>query len=82
MDTYASRIIELVVEACTLSGSSPPRPADAERIAMALLQLRADLLALAAATTNAEAADAACGAVEEIDDALACLAAGGLAAAV
>ncbi|MEX0658254.1 MAG: hypothetical protein WD080_03890 [Egibacteraceae bacterium] len=60
MDEQALRIRELIVDCCVVS-----QPLGA------LLQARAHLLALAEETQDREAIDAACGAVEEIDRAVA-----------
>lgn len=59
MDEHALRIRELIVDCCVASEAFGP-----------LLQVRAELLALAEATVDPEAVDAACGAVCEIDAAL------------
>lgn len=60
MDEHALRIRELIVDCCVASEPFGP-----------LLQVRAELLALAEVTADPEAVDAACGAVCEIDAALA-----------
>lgn len=71
MDPQARRIREVVLDACAaidaLKGRGPPEDA----LVGALYHLRLDLLALAAETCDREAADDACGVVEEIDAALA-----------
>ncbi len=59
MDEYAKRIQDLIVDTCVVS-----QPLGA------LLQTRAELLGLAEDTSDADAADAACGAVAEIDAAV------------
>lgn len=59
MDEYAMRIHELIVGTCVVS-----QPLGT------LLHTRAELLALAEDTSDGEAADAACGAVAEIDAAV------------
>lgn len=59
MDEYAKRIQDLIVDTCVVS-----QPLEA------LLQTRVELLGLAEDTSDADAADAACGAVTEIDAAV------------
>lgn len=59
MDEYAIRIRDLIVDTCVVT-----QPLGT------LLHTRAELLALAEDTGDGEAADAACGAVVEIDAAV------------
>lgn len=59
MDEYAKRIQDLIVDTCVVT-----QPLGA------LLHTRAELLMLAEDTRDADAADAACGAVAEIDAAV------------
>lgn len=56
MDETAARIRSLLVDACLLSQPAP-----------VLMEVRAELLALADATLDGEAADDACELVAEID---------------
>lgn len=60
LDEQALRIRELIVGCCIAS-----------ELFGTLLQVRVELLARAELTSDREAVDAACGAVTEIDDALA-----------
>lgn len=60
VDRHAARIHDLIAGCCI--ASEPVGD---------LLQVRADLLGLAEMTDDGDAVDAACGAVTEIDDALA-----------
>lgn len=71
MDDAAARIRELVLQVAAAAGTVPG--ADAHRL---LTGLRAELLAVCEDTGDTEAADAACGAVHELDAALARLADG------
>ncbi|HVL99820.1 MAG TPA: hypothetical protein VM324_11070 [Egibacteraceae bacterium] len=56
MDEHAVRIHDLIIDTCVAT-----QPVEA------LLHIRAELLALSDVTGDAEAADAACGAVAEIE---------------
>ncbi len=69
MEDAAGRIRELVVQAVAVAEASPG--VDSHRV---LAGLRDELLALCDDTADTEATDAACGAVHELDAALARLA--------
>lgn len=69
MDEVAEQIRELVSEACEDARAAAGGDAS-PRVRSSLAYLRAELLALATLTPDAEAVDAACGCVEEIDAAL------------
>lgn len=67
MDPHAQRITDLVVEVCSTLEALPFGAAEARR----LQQLRIELCALVADACEGEACDAACGAIDLIDTALA-----------
>ncbi|CAN5335088.1 hypothetical protein BH20ACT9_BH20ACT9_09850 [soil metagenome] len=69
MDDAAERIRELVLQAVAVPEAAPDL--DSHRV---LAGLRDELLALCEDTADTEATDAACGAVHELDAALARLA--------
>jgi hypothetical protein len=73
MDAEATRIAELVAEACGLVEGAERAHADDPDLAAALELVRMDLLAAAFNTTVVAATDDACGAVAEIDRALVAL---------
>lgn len=71
MDREAVRIRELVIEAGAVVDWLASGRGDVEIVGAALLYLRDELSGLADQTVDAEARDAACGMVDEIDGALA-----------
>ncbi|MDP8971005.1 MAG: hypothetical protein M3N52_11020 [Actinomycetota bacterium] len=70
MDPQAWRIREVVVDACAAIDAVESGRQPGDTLLAALCHLRLDLLALAADTCDCEAADDACGVVEQIDAAL------------
>jgi hypothetical protein len=73
MDGEATRIRELVAEACGLIEQADSRAVFDADLAAALELTRMDLIAAAFDTCDVQATDDACGAVQRIDDTLATL---------